>query len=64
MIKDVYKKGTIAPIYVPTAQMKADLLTKALATPTFRILREMIGLLPDPESSSTHRGGVLEVSLF
>ena len=48
------------PIYVPTAEMKANLLTKALATPTFRNLRAMIGLRDNPEFDSTRRGGVLE----
>ena len=41
--------------------MKADLLTKALATPIFRHLREKIGLMSDRETGSTHRGGVLEM---
>ena len=49
MIKDFYKKGIILPIYVPTAEMKADLLTKGLSTPTFRHLRDMIGLHDDTE---------------
>ena len=49
MIKDFYKNGIILPIYVPTAEMKADLLTKALSTPTFRHLRDMIGLHDDTE---------------
>ena len=44
-----WPKGIILPIYVPTAEMKADLLTKALSTPTFRHLRDMIGLHDDTE---------------
>ena len=49
MIKDVYKKGIIMPIYVPTNEMKANLLTKALSTPTFRNLCAMIGLFADTD---------------
>ena len=59
-IKDIYKKGTIMPTYIPTAEKKADILTKALPTPVFRTLQEMIGLFSDVESTSTRCGGVLE----
>ena len=48
------------PVYVPTTEMKADLLTKALATPTFRHLRDMIQFHDDAEFDSTRRCGVLE----
>ena len=59
-VKDAYKKGTILPVYVTTTEMKADILTKALATPIFCNLREMIGIKPDFETGSTQRGGVLK----
>ena len=49
MIKYVYQKGIIIPTYVPTNEMKADLLTKALSTPTFRNLCAMIGLFADTD---------------
>lgn len=56
--KEYYRKGAIKPVNVPTADMKADILTKATSTPTFRLLREMIGLKTDMRV--TQSGGVLE----
>ena len=43
--------------------MKADLLTKAMASPTFKTLRTMAGLSQDHDQkfANTHHGGVLVV---
>jgi hypothetical protein len=58
-IKDYYQKGLISPTYVSTMNMKADILTKAMPAPTFRRLRDLIGLAP---VAGIHQsGGVLEV---
>ena len=59
-IKDIYRKKIITPVYVTTVEMKADLLTKAMAAPTFKNLRGMIGLEKFGETISPRRGGVLE----
>ena len=55
-IKDYYRKGSIKTSYLPTQEMRADLLTKSLASPTFRRLRTLIGL----RSTEDQSGGVLE----
>ena len=61
-IKDYYQKGYLLPTYVPTAMMKADILTKSMPGPTFEMLRSLVGILP-PQVSAINcaiRGGVLE----
>ena len=59
-IKDLYRKKIIKPTYVPTVDMKADLLTKAMPAPTFKNLRAMIGIELFVAPISSRRGGVLE----
>jgi hypothetical protein len=61
-LKDLYYKGKLKPIHVPTTSMVADLMTKAFPTPDFRRLCALIGLI-DPSRQNavdTRRGGVLE----
>jgi hypothetical protein len=36
-LKDLYYKGKLKPIHVPTKSMLADLMTKALPLPTFAV---------------------------
>ena len=43
-LRDVIEEGMIAPEYVPTAQMVADLLTKALPRVKVAELRGLMGL--------------------
>ena len=45
-IKDYYQKGYLMPKYVPTTNMKADILTKNMPGPTFERLRSLIGICP------------------
>jgi hypothetical protein len=45
-IKDYYQKGYLLPAYVPTANMKADILTKSMPGSTFERLRSLVGVLP------------------
>jgi hypothetical protein len=64
-IKDYYQKGYLLPTYVPTAMMKADILTKNMPGPTFERLRSLVGVLP-PQVSAINcaiRGGVLDGSV-
>ncbi|KAE8996641.1 hypothetical protein PF005_g26984 [Phytophthora fragariae] len=42
--KDLAAKGIIAPTYVPTGEMAADLLTKSFAAPKLRELCTLCGL--------------------
>ncbi|DAZ92508.1 TPA: hypothetical protein N0F65_012738 [Lagenidium giganteum] len=44
-LKDYSKKGVIAPTYYASADMKADVLTKAFAVPRLQELRKMVGLV-------------------
>ena len=43
-LRDVVPEGLIAPVYIPTAHMLADLLTKALPPVRVAQLRRQIGL--------------------
>ena len=43
-LRDVIQDGLIAPVYVPTAHMLADLLTKPLAPVRVEQLRRLLGL--------------------
>ena len=43
-LRDVVQEGLIAPVYIPTAHMLADLLTKALPPVRVAQLRRQIGL--------------------
>ena len=43
---DVVENGTIAPEYVPTAEMIADNLTKAVPASKVKYCREQMGILP------------------
>jgi hypothetical protein len=64
-IKYYFQKGFLSPTYVPTALMKADILTKNIPGHTFERLRKLIGLLP-PQVSAINcaiRVGVLEDGL-
>jgi hypothetical protein len=61
-LKDLYYKGKLKPLHVPTKTMVADLMTKAFPTPDFRRLCALIGQI-DPSRQNavdTRRGGVLE----
>jgi len=40
------ENGTIAPEYVPTAEMIADNLTKAVPASKVKYCREQMGILP------------------
>jgi hypothetical protein len=42
-------KGHLAPRYIPTAEMAADILTKALARVKVETVREQLGLFPIPK---------------
>ena len=43
-LRDVCSAGTISPVFCPTAEMPADLLTKALERVKVAKLRSMLGL--------------------
>ena len=45
-LRDVVENGIIAPEYVPTAEMIADNLTKAVPAPKVKYCREQMGILP------------------
>ena len=61
-LRDLYYKGKLKPLHVPTKSMVADLMTKAFPTPDFRRLCALIGLLDASRLNAvdTRRGGVLE----
>jgi hypothetical protein len=42
-------KGHLAPRYIPTAEMAADILTKVLARVKVKTAREQLGLFPIPK---------------
>ncbi len=42
-IADSTSKGLIQPIYCPTSDMIADILTKALSTDKFNQIKELVG---------------------
>jgi hypothetical protein len=44
-LRDEVESGTFEPVYTETANMKADILTKALGTTTHRSLCEKLGLV-------------------
>ena len=44
-LRDKVQMNTISPLYMPTEDMPADLLTKALPRPQVLKLREMMGLV-------------------
>jgi hypothetical protein len=44
-LRDEVVKGHLAPRYIPTAEMAADILTKALARVKVETAREQLGLL-------------------
>ena len=43
-LRDQVESGSIEPMFVPTAEMAADLLTKALARPKVLEFAKMMGL--------------------
>ena len=45
-LRDVVENGTIAPEYIPTAEMIADKLIKAVSAPKVKYCREQMGILP------------------
>ena len=45
-LRDAVENGTVAPEYVPTAEMIADNLTKAVPAPKVKYCREQMGILP------------------
>jgi hypothetical protein len=48
-LRDEVVKGHLAPHYIPTAEMAADILTKALARVKVETAREQLGLFPIPK---------------
>lgn len=44
MIMDNVRKGLVGIIYIPTSEMTADIMTKALPRPCFEYLREKLGM--------------------
>jgi hypothetical protein len=48
-LRDEVVKGHLAPRYIPTAEMAADILTKALARVKVEMAREQLGLFPIPK---------------
>jgi hypothetical protein len=48
-LRDEVVKGHLAPRYIPTAEMAADILTKALARVKVETAREQLGLFPIPK---------------
>ena len=44
-LRDVVEAGSIAPVFVPTGDMAADCLTKALPRDAVRHCREMLGIV-------------------
>ena len=59
-IKDLYQRKIILPSYIPTTEMRADILTKIMPGPTFVRLRTMIGINPPTCHDGKIRGGVLD----
>ena len=59
-IKDLYQRNIIMPSYIPTTEMRADILTKIMPGPTFVRLRTMIGINPPTCHDGKIRGGVLD----
>ncbi len=61
-LKDLYYKGKITPIPVPTKSMIADTMTKAFPTSDFRRLCALIGLVEPTRQNAvdTRCGRVLE----
>ena len=56
-LRHAVEAGTIAPFHIPTSEMPADLLTKALGREKVAKFREMMGLEVGEASS---QGGVLK----
>jgi hypothetical protein len=48
-LRDEVIKGHLAPRYIPTAEMAADILTKVLARVKVETAREQLGLFPIPK---------------
>jgi hypothetical protein len=48
-LRDEVVKGHLAPRYIPTAEMAANILTKALARVKVKTAREQLGLFPIPK---------------
>jgi hypothetical protein len=48
-LRDEVVKGHLAPRYIPTAEMAADILTKALARVKVETAHEQLGLFPIPK---------------
>lgn len=44
-VKDLYQKGVINVLYIPSSQQKADILTKGLTAEQFVKLRSTFGLI-------------------
>jgi hypothetical protein len=59
-IKDFYQHKIILPSYIPTTEMRADILTKIMPGPTFVRLITMIGINPPTCHDGKIRGGVLD----
>ncbi len=58
-IADSTSKGLIQPIYCPTGEMIADILTKALSADKFNQIKELVGSNWRPLLAT--QGRVLEV---
>ena len=59
-IKDLYRHKIVLPSYVTTTNMKADILTKIMPSPTFVRLRSLIGINAPGNHEGKIRGGVLD----
>jgi len=49
-LRDVVDQGLISPVFVPTTEMPADLLTKPLAQVKVQQFCQMLGLAPSEGS--------------
>jgi hypothetical protein len=58
-IKELFQRKIIMPGYIPTTEMRADILTKIIPGPTFVRLRTMIGINPPTYHVGKIRGVVL-----
>jgi hypothetical protein len=59
-IKDLNQHNIIMSSYIPTTEMRADILTKIMPGPTFVCLRTMIGINPPTFHEGKIRGGLLD----
>jgi hypothetical protein len=59
-IKGLCQHKIIMPSYIPTTEMRADILTKIMPGHTFVLLKTMIGIDPPTCHEGKIRGGVLD----